>query len=88
MTLEWTLNLLAFVALLLVGFVPILISIRVKIPSIRITSLLLGLFALSHGLYHLAEAFGIGFLSDVILEPTSVVFLLSFGLYYSKKGIP
>ena len=88
MSLEWTLNFLAFVSLFLVGLVPILISLRVKIPSLKIMSTLLGLFALTHGFYHLAEAFGIDFLSDVVLEPTSIVFLLAFGLYYSKKGIP
>jgi len=64
-----------------------MISLRVRIASLRIMSLLLGLFALTHGFYHLAEAFGIDFLSDVVLEPSSVAFLLAFGLYYSKKGI-
>ncbi len=88
MSLDWTLNFLAFAALSLVGIIPILIAVRVKIPSLRIISLLLGLFAITHGLYHLAEAFGVDLLSDVILEPVSVVFLLAFGLYYSKKGIP
>ena len=88
MSLEWTLNFLAFASLFLVGLVPILISFRVRIQSLRVMSLLLGLFALTHGFYHLAEAFGIDLLSDVVLEPTSVVFLLAFGLYYSKKGIP
>ncbi len=84
---DWDLNFLAFVALSLAGIVPVLIAVRVKIPSLRILSLLLGLFAITHGLYHLAEAYGVDFLSDVILEPTSIVFLLAFGLYYSKKGI-
>ena len=87
MTLEWTLNFLAFASLCLVGLVPILIALKVKIPSLRMMSLLLGLFAITHGLYHLAEAFGIDFLSDVVLEPTSIVFLLAFGFYYSKKGV-
>ena len=27
------------------------------------------------------------FFSDVILEPISVVFLLAFGIYYSKKAV-
>ncbi len=87
MTLEWTLNFLAFASLCLVGMVPILIAFKVKIPSLRIMSLLLGLFAITHGFYHLSETFGIDLLSDVILEPLSVVFLLAFGLYYSKKGV-
>ncbi len=84
---EWLLNFLAFAALFLVGIVPILIASRVRISSLRIMSSLLGLFAITHGLYHLAEAYGLDFLSDVVFEPVSVVFLLAFGLYYSKKGI-
>ncbi len=87
MTLEATLNLLAWLALFGVGIVPLFIALRVKLLSLRILSLLLGAFALTHGLYHLSEAYSLDFLSDVVLEPVSVVFLVSFGLYYSKKGM-
>ena len=86
MTLEWLLNILAWVALFGVGIVPLLISFKVKVRSLRILSLLLGLFAVTHGMYHLSVAYGIDFLSDVILEPISVGFLLAFGFYYSKKA--
>lgn len=82
----WLLNILAWIALLGVGVVPLIISFRVKVRSLRILSLLLGLFAITHGLYHLSEAYGIDFLSDGILEPISVSFLLAFGFYYSKKA--
>ncbi len=88
MSWDWTLNVLAFAALFLVGIIPILIAIRVRIPSLKIMSLLLGLFAMTHGLYHLTQAYGIELLSDVILEPVSVGFLVAFGIYYSRKGIP
>ena len=77
---------MAWAALFGVGIVPLIISIRVKIFSLRVLSLLLGLFAIFHGLYHLTEAYGLDFFSDVILEPVSVAFLLAFGLYYSKKA--
>ena len=87
MDLEWLLNFLAWVALFGVGIVPLVISIRVKIFSLRVLSLLLGLFAVLHGLYHLTEAYGLDFYSDVVLEPISVVFLLAFGVYYSKKAV-
>ena len=86
MTLEWLLNILAWVALFGVGIVPLFISFKVKVRSLRILSLLLGLFAVTHGMYHLSVAYGIDFLSDVILEPISVGFLLAFGFYYSKKA--
>ncbi len=82
----WLLNILAWAALFGVGIVPLIISFRVKVRSLRILSLLLGLFAITHGLYHLSEAYGIDLLSDGILEPISVTFLLAFGFYYSKKA--
>jgi hypothetical protein len=85
---EWLLNILAWIALFGVGIVPLLIAIRVKTPALRILSMLLGLFAITHGLYHLAEAYSFDFIAYVILEPVSVVFLLAFGLYYSKKRAP
>ena len=87
MTVESSLNLLAFLALAAVGIVPLIIALRVKVPSLRNLSLLLGVFALAHGFYHLANACDFDILADSVLEPVSVVFLLAFGFYYSKKGI-
>jgi hypothetical protein len=81
------LNLLAFAALFAVGLVPLYLSIKVNVKSLRILSLLLGLFATIHGTYHLAYDFNQPFLAMVVLDPVSVTFLLAFGLYYSKKGI-
>jgi uncharacterized membrane protein HdeD (DUF308 family) len=83
-----TLNLLAFAALFTVGIVPFYMSFKVKVKSLRILSLLLGLFASIHGLYHLAFDFNQPFLATVVLDPVSAIFLLAFGLYYSKRGIP
>jgi hypothetical protein len=83
-----TLGILTFAAFIAVAVVPLYISFRVKPRSLRIISALLGIFAVTHGLYHLADAVSQGFLADVVFEPISVVFLLAFGLYYSKKGIP
>jgi hypothetical protein len=87
MDINWLLNILAWIALFGVGIVPLIISFRVKVRSLRILSLLLGLFAIIHGLYHLSEVFSMDFFSDVILEPISVAFLLAFGIYYSKKAV-
>ncbi len=65
--------------------VPIMIAIHVK-GALRILSLLLGVFAIAHGLYHLTLAYGEYFVAEVILQPVSVVFLLTFGIYYTKKA--
>jgi len=87
LTIYDVLNFLAFASLTAAGIVPILIAYRVRVSSFRILSLLLGVFALSHGLYHLAFVYDLGFLADVILEPVAVVSLVGFGLYYSKKAM-
>ena len=76
-----------FLALAAAGIIPILMSFKVKIRSIRILSLLLGLFAIIHGFYHLSMGFGNEFFGELIFEPISITFLVGFGLYYSKKGI-
>ncbi|HZY94509.1 MAG TPA: hypothetical protein VFE98_06570 [Candidatus Bathyarchaeia archaeon] len=82
------LGLLVFAALVTVGIIPLVMSVRVKTRSLRILSLLLGLFAVVHGFYHLSLALDYYYIGVVFLQPISIVFLVSFGLYYSKKGIP
>lgn len=80
------LNILTWAAFFGVGIVPLIIATQVKNVSLRIMSLLLGLFALTHGIYHLSLAYGFYYVAQVVLEPMSVVFLISFGVYYSKKA--
>ena len=64
-----------------------IMAFRVKIRSLRILSLLLGLFAVVHGFYHLASGFQQEFLADVVFEPISLVLLIGLGAYYSKVGV-
>lgn len=79
---------LTWVSFFGVAIVPFYIAIRSKIAPLRILSLLLGLFAVAHGIYHLTFDISQSYLGDVIFEPMSVIFLFVFGLYYTKKGIP
>lgn len=76
-----------FTIMVAAGIVPLIIAIRAKVRSIRILSLLLGLFAVVHGFYHLASGFQQQFLADVIFEPISLVLLVSLGVYYSKVAV-
>ncbi len=86
-TLESTLNILAFATLIGVGIAPLLVAARIRIYPLGALSLLLGLFAITHGMYHLAEAYELTTFSDIVFEPLSIVFLIAFGAYYSKKGM-
>jgi len=56
--------------------------------QLRILSLLLGGFALFHGLYHSAFLLGQGNVGVELIEPVAVVLLLTFAGYYWKRGIP
>jgi len=60
---------------------------RVKVRSLRILSLLLGLFAVVHGFYHLASGFQQDLLADAVFEPISLLLLIGLGAYYSKVGV-
>lgn len=86
MNVIWLLNILTWGAFFGVAIVPMIIAIKVRSGPLRKLSLLLGVFAVAHGLYHLTLAYGLYFVANIILGPVSVTFLLAFGLYYSKKA--
>lgn len=84
----WLISVGTWVSFFGVAIVPFYIAFRSKIQPLRILSLLLGLFAVAHGIYHLSFDISQSYLGEVVFEPMSVIFLLAFGLYYTKKGIP
>jgi hypothetical protein len=87
-------NLATSIVLISTSSIPIVVSLRTKAPKIaaqkkgvrvsQISTMLLGLFLLIHGLYHAAEFIGNDFFSDDILEPLSILLLLIFSFYVKK----
>jgi hypothetical protein len=76
-----------FTIMVAAGVIPLIMAFKVKVRSLRILFLLLGLFAVVHGFYHLAYGFQQELLADAILEPISLLLLVGLGAYYSKVGI-
>ena len=76
-----------FAIMVAAGIIPLIMAIKVKVRSLKILSLLLGLFAVVHGFYHLAFGFQQQLLADAVLEPISLILLIGLGAYYSKVGI-
>jgi hypothetical protein len=76
-----------FTIMVAAGIVPLIMAFRVKVHSLRILSLLLGLFAIVHGFYHLAFGFQQELLADAVFEPISLVLLVGLGTYYSKVAV-
>ena len=76
-----------FTIMVAAGIIPLIMALRVKVHSLRILSVLLGLFAVVHGFYHLAFGFQQELLADAVFEPISLLLLIGLGAYYSKVGI-
>jgi len=80
------LNLIDSMAMMAASAIPFYVSLATKIKPFRILSLLLALFAFSHGLYHLLFAFVFGYAARAVLDSFSVAVLLVFLSYFAKKG--
>jgi hypothetical protein len=84
-------NLATSIALIATSIVLIVLVARMGAPkqeilrkAVRVTkiaTLLLGVFLLVHGFYHVAEYFGNDFVSDDLLEPASIMLLFAFTIY-------
>jgi len=86
MSIETILGLIDGIALIAASSVLLYLVLKSHVHSLRILSLLLGLFALSHGLYHLFFTFVIGYTARALFDSLSVVFLVTFAIYFTKKG--
>jgi len=76
-----------FTIMVAAGIIPLIMALNVKTHRLRILSLLLGLFAVVHGFYHLAFGFQQELLADAVFEPVSLLLLIGLGAYYSNVGI-
>ena len=84
--LEDLLNQVVFVIFVSGAIVPLYLVKKLGRTSFGIMSALLAAFLVFHGLYHFSGSLDLDFYSDVVLEPLSTVFLLSFAIYMYKKG--
>ncbi len=80
------LNLIDSIAMIGASLIPFYLSYATKITPLRVLSFLLGLFAFSHGLYHFLFAFVFGYSARAVLDSFSVGVLLTFLVYFAKKG--
>ena len=65
------------------SIIPIYLSFKLK-NELRILTILLGIFAIFHGIYHLIYAIGLETFSEEVLQPISIGILLLFGVAYMK----
>lgn len=79
-------NLIDAMAMMAASAIPFYVAYATKIKQFRVLSLLLGLFAFSHGLYHLLFGFVFGYTARAVLDSFSVAMLLLFLSYFAKRG--
>lgn len=77
------LNLTSAIFILVSTGIPIYLSIQLN-GKIKQLTLLLAAFILVHSSYHIAIVLGYEFIGTGILDPLSVVVLISFGLFYFR----
>ena len=71
------------ILILLAAVIPIYFSTRLK-NKFRNLMIILSVFAIIHGMYHIFEVVSYEILAESFVEPISYVILICFGLYYLK----
>lgn len=77
------LNLLSAIIILLSILIPALLVTKLS-GKIRQLTLLLTVFIIVHGSYHISVILGFEFIGAGLLDPLSVLILISFGIFYLK----
>ena len=75
--------------MLITASAPLYLAFRLRGSNRRLLYLSagLGIFAIVHSLYHLAEFLSMDNLADNFFLPLSVVFLVVYGIYYYQAGV-
>ena len=85
---QFSLNALSAVFMFVGAIAPAYFALKVNNRSLRALSVLLSVFLVLHGAYHLASLFAgefFGVISDQILEPLSWLTLVFFAIYYGRR---
>lgn len=77
------LNIFSGILILAISAIPAVLSTKTS-GNVRMLLVVLAVFTIIHGTYHLADAVGIEFLSDSVLRPLSVGVLIMFGIIALK----
>lgn len=81
--LEHDVNLISSVLILASSVIPTYLIFRLK-NDLRLLTVLLTVFLLSHGAYHVLSTLGFTAIGEGVFEPASVGVLIVFGLAYIK----
>ncbi|TBR10824.1 MAG: hypothetical protein EPO62_02780 [Candidatus Nitrosotenuis sp.] len=80
---EHDVNFVSGILILASSAVPLYLSFKLK-KDLRVLTMLLAIFLLSHAAYHVLSVAGFEFLGEKVFEPISVIVLIVFGFAYLK----
>ena len=77
-------DLVSGILIFVAAIVPIYFSIRLKNNFLRLPMVVLSVFAMIHGTYHILEVLHYEIAAETVVEPLSYVVLIVFGLIYLR----
>lgn len=78
-----SLNIFNGILILSIGVIPAFLGLKTS-GNVQKLLIVLTLFTLVHGIYHLSDAMGLEFLADSVFRPISVGILIVFGIIAFK----
>jgi hypothetical protein len=86
MSLTEMLNIAIFLVFMGVSVIPFYVTAKLGATTLGLASFVLGVFAVTHGFYHLLFAAGMYDLSLGFFGPVSAAFLLVFAAFLYRRG--
>ena len=77
-------DLVSGILIFVAAIVPIYFSIRLKNNILRLPMVVLSVFAMIHGTYHILEVLHYEVAAETVVEPLSYAVLIVFGLVYLR----
>jgi hypothetical protein len=81
LAIESQLDLVSAAVIFFAAIIPAYLSLKVR-GNIRLVTITLTAFIVSHGVYHLVRMQGLESMADNLFEPISIVFLIAFAVTY------
>ncbi|MDH3278507.1 MAG: hypothetical protein OEM21_10465 [Nitrosopumilus sp.] len=76
-------NIVNSIAIFFASVIPIYLSLHLK-GNLKKLTILVGIFAIVHAIYHTMEVFGFEEVAENVIEPLSVLVLVVFGFWYLR----
>jgi DMSO/TMAO reductase YedYZ heme-binding membrane subunit len=90
---EVDINFVSMIVIFVAAVIPVYIAIKLNNnsyssynPNLKKLAIMLAVFILVHGVYHITRFLGFTLLAEGIFEPLSIIILIAFGvlLYYNN----